>query len=383
MKKIFSMMMVAALVASFAACSSDSENEDPKPTQPDQTQPAPSQGGNEDPQPSQGGNEDPQPSQGGENEPTPFVPVHTVTLTDTTVSAEGCTFDVIINCNVECVETSENPEMITTSCVKGEGDVCILTVTVAPDATYEQVVGKIVVEFTDAEGNAIEGATQEITITQEGLEAPIFNVTTDSASLEYEEGLVTFEWETNCTIGVPTIDAAWVEESGINAKGARFAVAAFNLPCDSTRVATITIPYTTATGEELTKTLTISQTGKTTFGAEDLIGTTWLVKTWQRPEATIAMEVEFLADGVANYAMYGVDETTGESILGEAQEGTYKIAETTMEGAAFNITFPGTPFAYDAVYDFKTTEMQLLNGGLPGMQLPVPMQGTAVRVVAE
>lgn len=352
-------MMAAALVASFAACSSDSENEDPKPTQPDQTQPAPSQGGNEDPQPSQGGEE---------NEPTPFVPVHTVTLTDTTVSAEGCTFDVIINCNVECVETSENPEMITTSCVKGEGDVCILTVTVAPNATYEQVVGKIVVEFTDAEGNAIEGATQEITITQEGAEAPTFTVKSEaSQTVAYEEALVTFEWETNCTVGEPVIGAEWITLDRQNATGARFVVSTFNLPCDSTRTATITIPYTSASGEELSQELTINQTGKTTFEPADITGT-WSMFMQGNGAVSQKADYVFNADGTFTSTSYTIDNATGEVKIDDATglpmeptvaEGaitTTPLDGTEDDGVLFHVSTGGRE-DWHVTYNFQTMEM--------------------------
>lgn len=364
MKKIFSLMMAAALVASFAACSSDSENEDPKPTQPDQTQPAPSQGGNEDPQPSQGGEE---------NEPTPFVPVHTVTLTDTTVSAEGCTFDVIINCNVECVETSENPDMITTSCAKGEGDVCILTVTVAPNATYEQVVGKIIVEFTDAEGNAIEGATQEITITQEGAEAPTFTVKSEaSQTVAYEEALVTFEWETNCTVGEPVIGAEWITLDRQNVTGARFVVSTFNLPCDSTRTATITIPYTSASGEEFSQELTINQTGKTTFEPADIAGV-WQYKMSGNTNVYQKGDYTFNADGtftaVLNTYMkdenmnetdnVAINEETGLPYDPTTTEGTYTttlLDGTEAEGVLFHVSTGGRE-DWHVTYNFQTLQM--------------------------
>ncbi len=361
-KQFISFLMASAMIASFAACSSDDENEDPIPTQP----------GNEqtpiNPNPSEPGDQqtpvNPNPSEPGDE----FTPIHSVTLTDTTVSAEGCTFDVIINCNVECVETTDNPDMITTSCTKGEGDVCILTVTVAPNATYEQVVGKIVVEFTDAEGNAIEDATAEITITQEGAEAPTFSVKGETtATTTYEEALLTFEWETNCTVGEPVISAEWITLDRQNATGARFVIAAFNLPCDSTRTATITIPYTSAYGEELSQELTINQTGKTTFEPSDVVGTYTM---FMQGNGAISQKADytFNADGTFTSASVTVsnetgeimpDETTGlpmEPIIKEGTWTTTPLDGTEDEGVLFHIS-TGSTDDWHVTYNFQTMEM--------------------------
>ncbi len=362
-KKFISFLMASAMVVSFAACSDDDENTDPVPPQSEQPG-----GGNED-QPG-GGNED-QPGGGNEDQPgTPEgpAPIHSLSKTDTLVGAEGCTFDVIINCNVECVETSENPEMLTVSCTKGEGDVCIMTVTVAPNSSYDQVEGKIKVEFKDAEGAIIEGATAYFTVTQDGAEAPTFAVKGETAlSVEYTEQLVTFEWETNCTVGEPATEADWITLDRQNATGARFVVAAFNLPCDSTRTATIAIPYTSATGEEFTQELTISQTGKTTFEPSDIAGKYTM---FMQGNGAISQKAEYTFNEDGTYTSASVtvsnetgeimpDETTGlpmEPIIAEGTWTTTPLDGTEDEGVLFHLSTGGQE-DWHVTYNFQTMEM--------------------------
>lgn len=317
-KKIFGLLMASAMVASFAACSSDDENEDPIPTQP----------GNEqtpvNPDPTEPGNE--------------FTPIHSVTLTDTTVSAEGCTFDVIINCNVECVETTDNPEMITTSCAKGEGDVCILTVTVAPNTTYEQVTGKIIVEFTDAEGNAIEDATAEITITQEGLEAPYFTyddvVTTD---LEYtEQAIRVVNISTNCTF-TTTTDVEWITLAQQTENMITYIVAAYDVYTKgNVREGNITITYTDLENNPTIITIPVSQKGRTEFIAKDLWGTSWDMPVTQGP-MTMHAHTTF-GDGTENnqtVTMQTIITDADNNILQTEDPTTYMcefiaLSETTL-----------------------------------------------------
>ncbi|MBP3420310.1 MAG: BACON domain-containing protein [Marinifilaceae bacterium] len=360
-KQFISFLMASAMVVSFAACSDDDEDSDPVPPQSEQTP--------------GGGNED-QPGGGNEDQPgTPEgpAPIHSLSKTDTLVGAEGCTFDVIINCNVECVETSENPEMLTVSCTKGEGDVCIMTVTVAPNSSYDQVVGKIKVEFKDAEGAIIEGATAYFTVTQDGAEAPTFAVKGETAlSVEYTEQLVTFEWETNCTVGEPATEADWITLDRQNATGARFVVAAFNLPCDSTRTATIAIPYTSATGEEFTQELTISQTAKTTFEPADIVGV-WVYKLSGNSGVYQKGDYTFNADGtytaVTNVYMkdenmnetdnVAINEETGLPYDPTTTEGTYTTTPldgSEDEGVLFHVSTGGSE-DWHVTYNFQTLQM--------------------------
>lgn len=346
-KKLFGFLMASAMVVSLAACSDDDENTDPVPPQTEQ------------------------PGNGNQEQPgTPEGPaaIHSLSKTDTLVGAEGCTFDVIINCNVECVETSQNPEMLTVSCDKSEGDICIMTVTVAPNSSYDQVEGKIKVEFKDAEGAIIEDATAYFTVTQDGAEAPTFTVKGEAAqTVEHAEALVTFEWETNCTVGEPATEAEWITLDRQNATGARFVVAAFNLSCDSTRTAIITIPYTSATGEEFVQELTISQTGKITFEPSDMAGN-WTMFMQGNGAISQKAEYTFNADGTFTSISYTISNETGDIMIDEATglpieptttEGTYTstpLDGSEEEGVLFHINTGGRE-DWHVTYNFSTLEM--------------------------
>lgn len=283
-RKFISFMMGAALVASFASCSEDET----------------------------------------------FVPVHKVTTTDTVIGTEACTFNVIINCNVECIETSE-ADFLSVECTEGNG-ICTLTISATENNSYESRVGKIKVEFKDNQGVLIPTATQYITITQNGAEAPTFTLNGEAeVTATYEEALVTFEWTTNCTLGEAAIDADWVTLDRMNETGARFVVSAFSLVCDSTRTATITIPYTTEIGEVLEQVLTITQSAKDTFTPSDITGN-WTQMLSGNGSVYQKGVYTFNADGTYHAETQTYVKETDEPLIDEA---TGLPAEPTVIDGAF------------------------------------------------
>ena len=300
------------------------------------------------------------------NEDEPFVPVHQVTVTDTVIGTEACTFNVIINCNVECVETSE-ADFLSVECTEGNG-ICTLTISATENNSYEAREGKIKVEFKDAQGALIPTATQYITITQNGAEAPTFTLKSDAdVTATYEEALVTYEWETNCTIGEATIDADWVALDKMNETGARFVVSAFNLVCDSTRTATITIPYTTEIGEVLEQVLTITQSAKDTFTPSDITGN-WTQMLSGNGSVYQKGIYTFNADGTYHSETQTyvketdepvIDETTGlpaEPTVVDGAITTSEVVEGDVAEALFHLSTGGKE-DWVVTYNMATMEM--------------------------
>lgn len=313
-KKIFGLLMASAMVASFAACSDDE-----------------------------------------------FTPVYNLPETQKEIGADGGTITVNMECNVVCTETPE-ADWITASCEETAKGICTMTLTVAANNTYDAREGKVKVEFALENGTPLQSFYY--TVKQAGQEAPYFNIepATDTIVIDYNEATPTWTFETNCQWEEPTIDADWVTIGAQHEQGIRFIAAAFNLPCDSVRYANISVPYTTATGEELTKELVVAQSGKTTFEATDIVGKWKMYMQGNNTAIHQEADYTFNADGTYTSSSYGIDNATGE-MLGEpiVAEGIYTITEKTdanvKEEAYFNITVGEGGRTFEVLYDFQTMQM--------------------------
>lgn len=320
-KKLFGFLMASAMIVSFAACSDDE-----------------------------------------------FTPVYSLPTTQGTIGAEGGTINVAMDCNVVCTETSE-VDWITATCAETAKGVCTLTLTVAENNTYEAREGKVKVEFTLENGTALESFYY--TVVQDGKEAPYFNIdpATDTIHIDYNEATPTWVFETNCEWAEPTIDAEWLTIGQQNEQGIRFIASAFNLPCDSVRIANIEVPYTTATGEELTKKLVVAQTAKTVFEPSDVVGN-WSMFMQGNGAVSQKADYTFNADGTYTSTSYTIsnetgevmiDPSTGEPIPPATAEGVYTTSEKTdanvKEEAFFNITIGEDGRSFEVLYNFQTMEM--------------------------
>ncbi len=248
-KKLFGFLMASAMVVSFAACSDDDE----------------------------------------------FTPVYNLPETQKEIGADGGTITVNMECNVVCTETPE-ATWITASCEESAKGVCTLTLTVAANDSYDAREGKVKVEFALENGTPLQSFYY--TVKQAGQESPYFNTepASDTIYIDYNEATPTWVFETNCEWAEPTIDADWLTIGLQNETGIRFIAAAFPLPCDSVRIANIEIPYTTATGENLTKKLVVAQSGKDTFEPADMVGK-WRMTMTTNAGFEMVTEITFNEDG--------------------------------------------------------------------------------------
>lgn len=320
-KKFFGLLMASAMVASFAACSDDE-----------------------------------------------FTPVYNLPETQKEIGADGGTITVNMECNVVCTETPE-ADWITASCEETAKGVCTMTLTVAANNSYDAREGKVKVEFALENGTPLQSFYY--TVKQAGQEAPYFNIdpATDTITIDFNEATPTWTFETNCQWGEPTIDADWVTIGQQNEQGIRFIAAAFNLPCDSVRYANISVPYTTATGEELTKELVVAQSGKTTFEPADVVGV-WSMFMQGNGAVSQKADYQFNADGTYSATSYTisnetgevmVDPATGEPMAPQVTEGVYTTSEKTeanvKEEAYFNIQVGEGGRTFEVLYDFQTMTM--------------------------